>query len=60
MNLSDILQVILFSGIVFFLMGYKAQAILTPWSETFRRLFLSPRYLKSEGFLSGKNLFKKN
>ncbi|CNE26880.1 cellulose biosynthesis protein BcsF [Yersinia nurmii] len=49
MNLSDIFQVILLAAIVFFPLGYFARGRLPAWWAKKQHLFLSARYLKSEG-----------
>ncbi|QHB34434.1 cellulose biosynthesis protein BcsF [Yersinia canariae] len=49
MNLNDIWQVLLLGAIIFFPLGYMARRRFPRWWEKKQHLFLSARYLKSEG-----------
>ncbi|WP_145547023.1 cellulose biosynthesis protein BcsF [Yersinia intermedia] len=49
MNFNDILQLLLFSAVIFFPLGYVAHRWFPRWWEKRQHLFLSARYLKSEG-----------
>lgn len=53
MNINDILQVVILTGILFFILGYKARSLLLKQNYSIRRFFLSPKYLKPEGYLFG-------
>ncbi len=53
MVLSDILEVALISGIIFFILGYKAKSLNLLRSNRIHRQFLSPQYLKHQGYLLG-------
>lgn len=49
MNLNDIGQILLLGAIIFFPLGYMAHRWFPRWWEKRQHLFLSARYLKSEG-----------
>lgn len=49
MNLNDIWQILLLGAIIFFPLGYMARHWFPRWWEKKQHLFLSARYLKSEG-----------
>ncbi|CNL11730.1 cellulose biosynthesis protein BcsF [Yersinia proxima] len=49
MNLNDIWQILLLGAIIFFPMGYMARRWFPRWWEKKQHLFISARYLKSEG-----------
>ena len=49
MNLNDIGQILLLGAIIFFPLGYMARRGFPRWWEKRQHLFLSARYLKSEG-----------
>ncbi len=44
MTISDIVQIILFCALIFFLLGYLARHSLRRISDTTRLLFAKPRY----------------
>lgn len=56
MNLNDILQVVFISGLLFFILGYKTQSLIARLKPNIRRFFLSPKYLKPEGYLNGETI----
>ncbi|HDL7645346.1 TPA: cellulose biosynthesis protein BcsF [Yersinia enterocolitica] len=49
MNLNDIWQILLLGATIFFPLGYMARRWFPRWWEKKQHLFLSARYLKSEG-----------
>ncbi|EPZ8123457.1 cellulose biosynthesis protein BcsF [Yersinia enterocolitica] len=49
MNLNDIWQILLLGAIIFFPLGYMTRRWFPRWWEKKQHLFLSARYLKSEG-----------
>lgn len=49
MMLSDILQIIVLSALVFFPLGYLVQRYFSPRYQYWKNRLLRPRYLKSEG-----------
>ncbi|MCW2481144.1 cellulose biosynthesis protein BcsF [Candidatus Symbiopectobacterium sp. NZEC135] len=49
MMLSDILQIIALSALVFFPLGYVVQRYLSPRYQYWKNRLLRPRYLKSDG-----------
>ncbi|WP_145512929.1 cellulose biosynthesis protein BcsF [Yersinia kristensenii] len=49
MNLNDIWQILLLGAIIFFPLGYRVRRWFPRWWEKKQHLFLSARYLKSEG-----------
>ncbi|WP_173237902.1 cellulose biosynthesis protein BcsF [Legionella antarctica] len=55
MQLTDIIQIILFSAVFFFLLGYTLRSPLQRGLKAIKNHLLKPRYLKASGFLSGKN-----
>jgi cellulose biosynthesis operon protein BcsF/YhjT len=59
MDLLDILEVALISGIIFFILGYKTRSWVGKGYIRAPRLFLSPHYLKPEGYLVSTNTKEK-
>lgn len=49
MGFSDIVQIVLVSAVIFFLIGYAGRPFLIQLLHVFQSMFLSPRYLKSKG-----------
>lgn len=62
MDLNDIIEVILFSGIIFFILGLKAHSFYINHRPRIQRLFFSPKHLKFEGYFSSQPVsqLKKN
>ncbi|MBN3216969.1 cellulose biosynthesis protein BcsF [Pectobacterium polaris] len=46
MNLTDIVQLVLLSAVVFFTLGYLAHRVIPHWLQYWKNRLLSPRYLK--------------
>ncbi|MDN8600900.1 cellulose biosynthesis protein BcsF [Citrobacter enshiensis] len=51
MNINDIIQIIVFSALIFFPLGYLARHSLRRIRDTARLLFAKPRYVKPAGTL---------
>ncbi|MEC5319500.1 cellulose biosynthesis protein BcsF [Brenneria populi subsp. brevivirga] len=49
LNLSDIVQLLLLSAIIFFTLGYVAHGYIHRWLQYWKNRLLSPSYLKSAG-----------
>ncbi|WP_213991057.1 cellulose biosynthesis protein BcsF [Sodalis sp. dw_96] len=56
MNIDDILQLIVFCAIIFFPLGYLFHRRFPFWLSTLQSHILSPRYLKSAGIWTRKDL----
>ena len=52
MNLSDIIQLVVFCALIFFPLGYYARHSLRRIRDTVRLLFVKPRYIKPAGTLT--------
>lgn len=53
MDLSDIVEVVILSGIIFFVLGYKAKSYFLARKKRMPNKLLAPNYLKPEGYLIG-------
>ncbi|QMI07125.1 cellulose biosynthesis protein BcsF [Citrobacter sp. RHB25-C09] len=51
MNITDIIEIIIFCALIFFPLGYLARHSLRRISTTARLLFAKPRYVKPAGTL---------
>ncbi|MFE8046452.1 cellulose biosynthesis protein BcsF [Brenneria goodwinii] len=51
LNLSDIVQLVLLSAVVFFTLGYVAHHFIPRWLQYWEYQLLPPKYLKSAGML---------
>lgn len=52
MDLTDIIQLVFLSGLIFFVVGYLSRPWLQARLQTLHNAVSSPHYLKSEGVLS--------
>ncbi|WP_130626999.1 cellulose biosynthesis protein BcsF [Enterobacter sp. A8] len=52
MNISDIIQLVVFCALIFFLLGYYARHSLRRIRDTARMAFGKPRYVKPAGTLT--------
>ena len=52
MNISDIIQLVIFCALIFFPLGYYARHSLRRIRDAVRLLFVKPRYIKPAGTLS--------
>ena len=52
MNISDIIQLVVFCALIFFPLGYYARHSLHRICNTARVLFIKPRYVKPAGTLT--------
>ncbi len=57
MELTDMVQIISLSGVLFFFLGWTSKPLVRKWVRTLQKLFLKPRYLKAAGVLSNANHF---
>lgn len=48
-DLGDIMQLVILCAIIFIPVGYALHRRFPNWSQTWRNVLLSPRYLKSAG-----------
>ncbi|MDX5629974.1 MULTISPECIES: cellulose biosynthesis protein BcsF [unclassified Brenneria] len=47
LNLSDIVQLVLLSAVIFFTLGYVARHYIPRWLQYWKNRLLSPSYLKA-------------
>ncbi|KGI62157.1 membrane protein [Enterobacter sp. UCD-UG_FMILLET] len=52
MNISDIIQLVIFCALIFFPLGYYARHSIRCIRDTARVLFIKPRYVKPAGILT--------
>ena len=52
MNISDIIQLVIFCALIFFPLGYYARHSIRRIRDTARVLFIKPRYVKPAGILT--------
>jgi cellulose biosynthesis operon protein BcsF/YhjT len=55
MELTDIVQMISLSAVLFFLLGWFIKSRVQQWFTSLQNYVLKPRYLKPAGFLSNHN-----
>ncbi len=55
MELTDVIQIISLSGVLFFFLGWTSKSLVRKWFRTLQKIFLKPRYLKAAGFLTNTN-----